>query len=141
MYPLSEFEFAWNSIQSRSFGRRLPWTALVPFADALNHNNLSTKYEYGNSDVNSDEKGMFRLFPSGGNSYKAGMEIFNSYGRKSNLYLLLDYGFVLQDNMWDTLTLNVHRQFTPDSTQLINEAQDESRSILIAHRLYLKYSF
>ena len=34
------------SIQARAFGRRLPWTALVPFADTLNHINVQTKYDF-----------------------------------------------------------------------------------------------
>jgi hypothetical protein len=33
------------TIQARAFGRRLPWTALVPFADTLNHGNYQTKYD------------------------------------------------------------------------------------------------
>jgi hypothetical protein len=31
---------------ARAFGKRLPWSALVPFADCLNHANLQTKYDY-----------------------------------------------------------------------------------------------
>jgi len=50
--------------QARAFGRRLPWTALVPFADCLNHANVATKYDF---DVEGNE--MFRLFPSGSNRY------------------------------------------------------------------------
>lgn len=50
--------------QARAFGRRLPWTALVPFADCLNHSNVQTKYDY-----NVDENQTFRLFPTGINSY------------------------------------------------------------------------
>ena len=71
------------SVQARAFGRRLPWTALVPFADCLNHTNVATKYDY---DV--DGTGVFRLFPSGKNSYAKGTEAFNSYGRRTNPFLL-----------------------------------------------------
>ena len=56
------FLFAWYTLQARAFGRRLPWTALVPFADCLNHSNVQTKYDY-----NIDENSMFRLFPTGMN--------------------------------------------------------------------------
>lgn len=33
------------------------------------------------------------------------MEIFNSYGKRPNNNLLLDYGFVLLDNEWDEISL------------------------------------
>lgn len=54
--------FSYNCAQARAFGRRLPWTALVPFADCLNHGNLQTKYSF------DDQERVFRLFPTGGNS-------------------------------------------------------------------------
>ncbi|GLD98443.1 hypothetical protein PINS_up007140 [Pythium insidiosum] len=95
-YSFARFRFAWKTIQARTFGRRLPWTALVPFADCLNHANVATKYDF---DV--DGNGMFRLYPSAGNAYAQGMEVFNSYGRRPNFQLLLDYGFALTDNEWD----------------------------------------
>jgi Rubisco LSMT substrate-binding len=96
-FSFENFKFSWFSIMARAFGKRLPWTALVPFADCLNHGNLQTKYDY---DVN--DNGLFRLFPSGSNSYTKGSEVFNSYGRRANDNLLLDYGFAMLDNEWDT---------------------------------------
>eukprot|EP01039_Chlorochromonas_danica_P004402 gene4401-4824_t len=116
MFPLKTFVFAWNTIQARAFGRRLPWTALVPFADCLNHSNVQTKYSFrmnGNrSDSVEDEKekekeplqeAVFELFPSGSNHYLRGEEAFNSYGRRPNSNLLLDYGFSLINNTWDSV--------------------------------------
>ena len=102
-FPLTKYThelyvFAWFCVQARAFGRRLPWTALVPFADCLNHANVQTKYDY---DVAGN--GMFRMYPSGGNFYTAGCEVFNSYGRRPNDNLLLDYGFAILDNMWDAV--------------------------------------
>ncbi|RLN31653.1 hypothetical protein BBJ28_00004606 [Nothophytophthora sp. Chile5] len=96
LYTFDKFKFAWKTIQARTFGRRLPWTALVPFADCLNHSNLATKYDF---DV--DGNGLFRLFPSASTSFAAHTEVFNSYGRRANFQLLLDYGFALPDNEWD----------------------------------------
>jgi len=95
-FPFEEFRFAWHCVQARAFGRRLPWTAMVPFADCLNHSNVQTKYDY-----NVNDNGLFRLFPSGKNSYPKGSEVFNSYGKRANENLLLDYGFALLDNEWD----------------------------------------
>mmetsp|Transcript_34752 Transcript_34752/g.55712 ORF Transcript_34752/g.55712 Transcript_34752/m.55712 type:complete len:543 (+) Transcript_34752:854-2482(+) len=163
LYSYDLFCWAWMSIQARAFGRRLPWTALVPFADLLNHVNVQTKYDLRMSDLgnvtqeqvetkqgnqeeeetqdlrqvdvrqdNKEEdetetlgpqqqikqgikggenstlgKIYFRLFPSGKNSYQKGHEVFNSYGRRSNRFLLLEYGFCLENNEWDTYELCV----------------------------------
>lgn len=68
----------------------------MPFADCLNHGNVQTKYDY-----NVDANGVFRMFPTGVNHYRTGKEVFNSYGRRNNENLLLDYGFALLDNQWD----------------------------------------
>ena len=81
------FDWSWRHIQARAFGRRLPWTSLVPLADMLNHANVPTLYSY-NADT-------FTLFPSQDNNYKAGKEVFNSYGRRSNRFLLIEYGFAM----------------------------------------------
>jgi len=95
------FKFSWYSIQARAFGRRLPWTAMVPFADCLNHANVQTKYDY-----NINDNGYFRLFPTGTNTYTKGSEVFNSYGRRPNDNLLLDYGFSMLDNEWDQVLVD-----------------------------------
>lgn len=74
----------------------------MPLADCLNHTNVATRYDF---DV--DRNGMFRLYPSGANSYAAGSEVFNSYGRRSNFQLLLDYGFALEQNEWDVVDIEL----------------------------------
>ncbi|KAL3656413.1 hypothetical protein V7S43_018716 [Phytophthora oleae] len=102
LYSLERFKFAWKTIQARTFGRRLPWTALVPFADCLNHTNVATKYDF-----NVDDNGLFRLYPSATTSFRKGDEVFNSYGRRSNFQLLLDYGFALPDNEWDSVDIEI----------------------------------
>ena len=97
-----------HQILARAFGRRLPWTALVPFADFLNHTNVQTKYAYRPTNLDENDEiehttaydGFeFTLFPTGSNHYKAGEEVFNSYGRRENDNLLLDYGFAMYDNV------------------------------------------
>jgi hypothetical protein len=45
-YSLELYRFAWGTIRARAFGRRLPWSALVPLADCLNHGNVPTKYDF-----------------------------------------------------------------------------------------------
>lgn len=74
----------------------------MPLADCLNHTNVATRYDF---DV--DKNDMFRLYPSGSNSYAAGSEVFNSYGRRSNFQLLLDYGFALERNEWDVVDIEL----------------------------------
>lgn len=98
-FTYERFKFSFNSVQARAFGRRIPWTAMVPFADCLNHSNVQTKYDY-----NIDNNQMFRLFPTGGNLYGKGCEVFNSYGRRPNENLLMDYGFAILDNEWDEVS-------------------------------------
>eukprot|EP01035_Chromulina_nebulosa_P024647 gene24647-32098_t len=88
-YSLKLFKFCWNSVQARAFGRRLPWSAMVPFADCLNHSNVQTKYDF-----NIDGNNTF----SGKNHYPKGAEVFNSYGRRANENLLQDYGFAMLNN-------------------------------------------
>lgn len=63
---------------------------------------MQTKYDY-----NVDDNGMFRLFPTGSNHYKKGTEVFNSYGRRNNRHLLLEYGFAIEDNMWERVRIEV----------------------------------
>lgn len=74
----------------------------MPLADCLNHSNVATSYDF---DV--DRNGLFRLYPSGSTSYAAGSEVFNSYGRRSNFQLLLDYGFALERNEWDVVNIEL----------------------------------
>lgn len=100
IFTYRRFAFSFDTIQARAFGRRLPWTALVPFADCLNHANVQTKYDY-----DMDNNQTFRLFPTGKNRYGAGFEVFNSYGRRPNDNLLLDYGFAMMDNEWDHVSV------------------------------------
>lgn len=53
-------------------------------------------------DFDVEGNGSFRLFPSGTNRYPVQAEVLNSYGRRANDNLLLDYGFAMLDNEWDT---------------------------------------
>lgn len=124
-YTREKFAFTWKTIQARTFGRRLPWTALVPFADCLNHTNVATKY-----DLDVDSNGMFRLFPSGSNSYAAGKEVFNSYGRRSNFQLLLDYGFALPENEWDYVDIELPKDTMAKKFPFLRRLQLDRRSSL-----------
>ena len=103
-FTLEKYVFAWMTIQARAFGRRIPWTALVPFADCLNHTNVQTKYDFNVEHF----EGVFRLYPTGENQYLKGAEVFNSYGRRDNRFLLMEYGFSLYENEWDTINISLN---------------------------------
>lgn len=104
-FNFDNFVFSWYTIQARAFGRRLPWTALVPFADCLNHKNVQTKYDFIPNEATYEKQ--FRLLVTGTNRYAKGSEAFNSYGRRPNDNLLLEYGFAMMDNEWDELPLTL----------------------------------
>lgn len=74
----------------------------MPFADCLNHANVQTKYDY-----DAHHNKQFRLFPTGANKYPKGSEVFNSYGRRHNENLLMEYGFAMLDNEWDRIEAQV----------------------------------
>lgn len=56
-------------------------------------------------DFDVQGNGVFRLFPTGSNHYPKDVEILNSYGRRPNDNLLLEYGFAMLDNEWDEVEL------------------------------------
>jgi hypothetical protein len=89
---------------------------MVPFADCLNHANVQTKYDF-----NVNDNCHFRLFPTGKNMYSKGSEVFNSYGRRPNDNLLLDYGFSMLDNEWDQVLVD----FTFSSTDDVSNYEEK----------------
>jgi len=112
-YPA--FRWAWMTVQARAFGRRLPWTALVPFADSLNHANTPVKYDF-----NVDGNGAFRLFSSGGAGTPPGQEVFNSYGRRSNQHLALEYGFAMPNNEWAHTSVQLSKGAHPPHAAIVH---------------------
>lgn len=95
-YSRDRFGFAWRVVQARAFGRKLTESALVPWADCLNHGGDSS-YEM------TDD---FVLFPS--SDVPKNAEALNTYGKKANnAKLLLDYGFALDANPHDRLRVPI----------------------------------
>lgn len=65
--------------------------ALVPFADMLNHYQpRETTWDYSDIDQGFQIKSLKNINP--------GEQIFDSYGKKSNLRYLLNYGFTVENN-------------------------------------------
>ncbi|KAI1328632.1 SET domain-containing protein [Xylariaceae sp. FL0255] len=103
------YEHAWLLVNSRTFYyddvalKNRPGTttddhlALQPVADLFNH---------------SDEPGCRAAYGSDGFSFRAttahrkGDEIKIGYGRHSNDFLLVEYGFTLEPNCWDETLLD-----------------------------------
>lgn len=43
----------------------------------------------------------------------AGSQLFNSYGSRTNKFLLVWYGFAYRDNLYDSVTLRLQAHFPP----------------------------
>ena len=69
--------------------------ACLAWSCPQNHGNVQTKYLFEPPPCG---EAVFRLFPTGGNRYGVGREVFNSYGRRANDNLLIDYGFAILGN-------------------------------------------
>ncbi|CAL5866511.1 uncharacterized protein PFLUO_LOCUS720 [Penicillium psychrofluorescens] len=100
------FSYHWLIINTRSFywvgaeedppEDRNDAMALLPFADYFNHSDAAC-------DVHFSEEGyVFRATKA----YKAGEEVFISYGTHPNDFLLAEYGFFLDENSSDAIYLD-----------------------------------
>jgi SET domain-containing protein/rubisco large subunit methyltransferase-like protein len=103
---LDELVWARLCVGSRSFGLGIDGrdaTALVPFVDMVNHERgPNTRWDY-------DPKGQAFLLIAQ-RAYQPGEEVCCNYGGKPNAYLLLHYGFCLDDNDADEATLSSPEQ-------------------------------
>ena len=59
--------------------------------------------EFSWYDWNDKEDIFFAMLTGARNSYAAGTEIMNCYGRRTNRFLLLHYGFCMTDNIYDSV--------------------------------------
>jgi hypothetical protein len=70
--------------------------ALVPFADYFNHSDVGCEVTFSPSEY------VFQA----DRQYEKGEEIFMSYGNHNNDFLLVEYGFTLDENRWDEVLLD-----------------------------------
>lgn len=103
---LDELVWARMCVRSRSFGLGIDGrdaTVLVPFVDMFNHERgPNTRWDY-------DPEGQaFCLVAQ--RAYQPGEEVCCNYGGKSNVYLLLHYGFCIDDNDADEAVLGFTEQ-------------------------------
>lgn len=88
------FYYDISDIKKRSL--RDDCMALCPFIDLFNHNDSGCAVRFGSTGftVMSDKV------------YEIGDEVFVSYGRHSNDFLLVEYGFILDNNRWDSTSVD-----------------------------------
>lgn len=70
--------------------------ALIPVADLLNHasSGCPASFTSRGLSVTADR------------AYEPGCEVYTTYGRHGNDFLMTEYGFLLEDNEWDEVSLD-----------------------------------
>ncbi|KAF9102554.1 hypothetical protein BGX27_010959 [Mortierella sp. AM989] len=108
-YTWEKFLWAETVVSSRTFPAHLfggveGEVVLIPLGDALNHK--------------SRHKATWIKTPQGlemsGCALQHGHQVFNNYGPKSNEELLVGYGFCIEDNLDDLVTLKTNFSQDPD---------------------------
>ncbi|OBT64498.1 hypothetical protein VE03_05343 [Pseudogymnoascus sp. 23342-1-I1] len=116
--------YNWLIVNTRTFYYVPPGTkpkkdhedcmALNPFADYFNHSSQGSKVEFGPEgfDVTSNKV------------YEEGEEIYISYGKHSNDFLLAEYGFIMDENDADHTRLDsvVISQMDAQQLELVKDA-------------------
>lgn len=119
-----EYLYAWLLVNTRTFYFVTPKTeklhkddhmVLQPVADLFNHT------DQGGCNVTFDYDGSFSFRTT--RPYEKGEEVHISYGRHSNDFLLVEYGFVLPSNKWDEVRLD--DALLPSLTKAQKEALDD----------------
>lgn len=113
-------------VDSRAFNYRKhnnDESALVPYADLLNHSNKSNTYWYFD-----DKKDSFIVQAT--EDIAKNSEIFDSYGSKSNVQLVIYYGFSIKNNPHSQLA------FTYKNNLITLNKKSDLESILQSYALY-----
>ena len=109
---MDRFIWAYQCVNSRSWSvtdeNEVKQNVLVPLADMLNH-----KPGAGVGSMSFDKE-YFMINAT--QDYAAGEQVFDNYGIKSNYDLLSTYGFVLEENAYDSMIL----QFSLKPTNLVH---------------------
>jgi len=98
-------------------------SALVPYADLLNHSNKSNTYWYFD-----DTKKSFIVQAT--EDIPKNTEIFDSYGSKTNIQLIIYYGFSIKNNPYSKLSFSYKNNLIE-----LNKKSD-LESILYEYNLY-----
>lgn len=100
------FKWAWMCVNTRCIYMNIPGTpshkekvTLAPFADFINH----TCDRDSSVNLKIDGRG---LTLTARQEYEAGQELYLSYGAHDNARLLIEYGFTVPENPWDTVDIS-----------------------------------
>ena len=124
--PYDRYLFNWFVVSTRTFYYTSPeieingpldsddCLALVPYADYFNHANVGCQVKYSESgyEVLADRQ------------IEKGEEVYLSYGNHNNDFLLVEYGFLLEQNQYDELSLDevILPLFSKDQRQALKKA-------------------
>lgn len=100
-----EYMYCWLIINTRTFYYTAPkmesfcWEdklALLPAADLFNHSDDGCQVSFSEDGYSI----------TANRPYRVGEELCISYGKHSNDFLLIEYGFVMSNNQWDEVALD-----------------------------------
>lgn len=100
-----DYTYAWLLINTRSFYYTTPRTAKLPRADRMVLQPVADLFNHADKGCSvSFDAESFTIVCD--RTYRAGEEVFISYGAHSNDFLLAEYGFILGDNRWDEVCID-----------------------------------
>ncbi|KAF3765076.1 Set7, ribosomal lysine methyltransferase, partial [Cryphonectria parasitica EP155] len=102
-----EYLYAWMLVNTRTFYFVTPRTKKLPKADHMVLQPVADLFNHTDKDgcevaFNHATTYSFRTT----RSYEKGQEVHISYGKHPNDFLLVEYGFVLDQNRWDEVCLD-----------------------------------
>ncbi|KAL2128829.1 hypothetical protein VTI74DRAFT_8593 [Chaetomium olivicolor] len=117
-----DFLYAWLLVNTRTFYHETPRTArlprddrmvLQPVADLFNHADRGCEVAF--------TPASFAI--SADREYAAGEEVYICYGKHSNDFLLVEYGFVMERNRWDEVCVDeaVMPELGEEQTRVLEE--------------------
>ncbi|KAK3500743.1 hypothetical protein B0T13DRAFT_527126 [Neurospora crassa] len=128
-----DYLYAWLLVNTRTFYHETPKTkkfnkddrmVLQPVADLFNH----TSYDPSAEETEGNRKTCSVAFSPTAftitttRPYAAGEEVYICYGNHSNDFLLIEYGFLFDENVWDEVCID------DAILPLLDQAQTQSQS-------------
>ncbi|KAJ4416203.1 hypothetical protein N0V85_002389, partial [Neurospora sp. IMI 360204] len=112
-----DYLYAWLLVNTRTFYHETPKTkkfkkedrmVLQPVADLFNHTSYdpSAEDKEGNRKICSVAFSPTAFTITTTRPYTAGEEVYICYGNHSNDFLLIEYGFLFDENVWDEVCID-----------------------------------
>lgn len=132
---MDDYIYCWSLVNTRTFYYTPPTKAkskkvvdpnenmaLNPFADYFNHSSRGCVVEFSKDgfEITTTEK------------IEVGDEVYISYGKHGNDFLLAEYGFVMDNNEWDDVSLDdlVLGAMNEEQRELVKENRFEGKYVL-----------